>query len=200
MVRVDRHRDNTADGRVLNGVFHQVLEEHEQRPPVRLQGRNRGGAVNVHIHFAKFRQASQIIDDIFDNRGYVKGFEDVVLSFAGFGQMQELIDLARHQVKIAKQNRTVGGAFHVDLRADQSQRSFQFMGRAGQECALYDVASLQPVERQVEGIDDRKELDRKIAGRQALRYVLSIDACRGGGGLAQRLQYPTQCEINGNSE
>jgi len=83
-----------------------------------------------------------------------------------------------------QQNLTVGGAFHVDLRADQSQRSFQFMGRAGQECPLYDVSSLQPVERQGVRIDDRKELDGKIAGRQSLRYVLSIDACRGGGGVA----------------
>jgi len=183
MVGVDGHGDNTADGRVLNGVFHEVLEEHEQRSFVRFQDNSPRDAADVHIYFAAFPQAAQIIGDILRHRGHVNRLEHVILSLARFGQMQQLIDLARHEIKIMQQDLAVAGAAHFDLRPDQSQWSFQFMGRICQECALYVVSFFQPIEREIERFDNREEFDRKISRRQSLRYVMRIDACRGGGGV-----------------
>ena len=99
-----------------------------------------------------------------------------------------------------QQNVPVGGAAHVDLRTDQSQWSFQLVGRVCQECALYVVSFFQPIEREIERFDNRKEFDRKTSRGQSLRYVMRVDACRGGGGGAQRLQYSTQREIDGDGD
>src|ERR1700692_3866066 len=47
MTGIDIYRNNAADGRVLNRILQDVLQEHEQCSSVRLQGRLR--AANVHV-------------------------------------------------------------------------------------------------------------------------------------------------------
>jgi hypothetical protein len=84
-----------------------------------------------------------------------------------FGDLEQLPDDAAHALDVGvKLPRSRAVAKGLDAGLQNSQRRSQLMRRIGGELSLHAKAVLEPVERLVDGRDQRKNLAWNLPGRQ----------------------------------
>ncbi|MNK90886.1 hypothetical protein D3C87_1109550 [compost metagenome] len=153
------------------------------------------------MHICCPGHALQVGDALHGDLLHIDLREAVVLNFAGLGQMQELLNLARHVFDILEQ-RVAADAYlaQFDLRADQRERCLQFMRRRRKKLLLDAKPVLQPFEHAIEALYERHDF-----GRHTIYLESGMDGTRGnrrsgGSHVPQGLERIAQDQVRACTE